>query len=332
MKLARFLVCFLRNDRRMGTRMDTTRRMRQIVCNVLFLLMPIVLDSRLLHGEEDEIDLFVANSRSIEKYCCSMEVEFVEDVTKVEDSRFHTQTFVCCVDGQLGKFRYDYLPNFDSRDPNRIVAGAATYFVDKRNEIVVMNSRSLRPSTVTFAEAKSLKGNIRFCDPFLSIWVGASGFFDTSVSELATDRQSTVLARFVFDERWEEPKKDVVRFKISRESPVFGDVTFSSEVGKMPIRFKTLRQLPEGKFLEIGKKEADWRKLGNDWVPVSLKSTVTSNGGGPAKGGYAILCSVKYTWTTKLPDNLWLTGEKPEELLQTSDLVDHIHMNANNLK
>ncbi|MFN9420109.1 MAG: hypothetical protein ACK52L_02645 [Pirellula sp.] len=311
--------------------MDITR-VRKVVCSVLFLLVPVLSDSRLSYGEDDEIDLFVANSLSIEKFCCSMEVEFVEDVAKVQDSSFRTQTFVCCVDRQLAKVRYDYLPDFDSREPDRIVAGAATYFVDKRIEIVVMNSRSLQPSTVTFAEAKNLKGTIRFCDPFMSIWVGGSGFFDTSVSELATDRQSTVLARFVFDERREDPKRDVVRYKISRESPVFGDVTFSKEVGEMPIRFKMLRLLPDGKFLEIGKREVDWRKLGNDWVPVSLKSTTTSNGGGPAKGGYAILCSVKYTWTTKLPDKLWLTGEKSEELLQTRDLVDYVHMNTSKLR
>jgi len=261
-----------------------------------------------------------------------MEVETVEDVAKVDDSRFHTQTFVFCLDYGEGKSRYDYLPDFDSREPDKIVAGTATYLVDERSKIIAMNSRSLKPSSITFEQAKNLQGNTRFCSPFVSVLVGFSGFSDTAISMLATDQQSIILKRFVFEERREDPKGMIVLYKISAQSPVFAEVRHTKAVGEMPTSFKTLNRLPDGKWNEIGRKTIDWAKLGTAWVPVSQKSEMVSYGGGPEKGGYAIKCSVKYTWTTKLPEKLWLAGNKAGDFLLTGNLVDHIYANQNRLK
>jgi hypothetical protein len=299
---------------------------------VLLMIVIDLLSPRSSRGQEDEIELFVTNSRSIEKYCCAMEVEFVEDVMKVEDSRFHTQTFVFSVDRRKGKCRYDYLPDFDSREPDKIVAGAATYFIDEPNKTVDFNTRSLKTSKISFDQAKKLQGKVRFCDPFFSVLVGGAGFSDSDISGLVVDRQQSVLDRYVLEERREQGKKDIARYRISREAPVLADVTFSKELGEMPIHFRLIRQIAEGKLVEIGTRELEWRKLGNTRVPVLLKNTTTSNGGGPAKGGYAITCSVKYTWTTSLPDKLWLTGDNSGELFLTGDLIDYIHANASPLK
>lgn len=272
-------------------------------------------------AEDDALDAFMKNARELRSYCCLMEVDLVENLPDVNNSKFFNQTFTCVCDDENRRRRFDHFPEFDSGNADKIPIAGNSFFVLEDEKKLFLYNRSPKMVTFSFEEVKKSEMKVFYCAPFSSTMIGYPSFTGRSISGLADDDLAKLFKRFVVQKREDAAAVEIVDYRVSSQAPVFCTVLHDKEIGGMPKATEIVLRGPGSEPRELGKSRLEWKKLGDAWVPVLQRSETISAGGPASAGGYNMVCTVKYRWSLSTPETVWKFGD---EFLYPDDLKAYI--------